>query len=89
MGRKMVNAMYLLNMLFQSFFNLVMPLLLMLGLSWLLVEKACAPTWLYGVLALLGVVTGLSSMIRFILSACRSMEHLEQERQEKERTCGK
>lgn len=85
MYRKIVNAMYILNILFQSLFNLATPLLLMLGLSWLLVEKCSAPRWLYALLGVLGALVGFISMIKFIISAFESLERLEKERRERDR----
>ena len=80
MYRKFVNAMYLLNILFQALFNLATPILIMLGLSWLLVSKCSAPEWLYAVLGTLGAITGFVSMIKFIISASESLQRLEEER---------
>lgn len=79
MYRKFVSAMYVLNILFQSLFNLATPILLMLGLSWLLVSKCGAPEWLYAILSVLGVLVGFVSMIKFILDAMSSLEKLEKE----------
>lgn len=80
MYRKFVSAMYILNILFQSLFNLATPILLMLGLSWLLVSKCSAPAWIYAILGVFGVIVGFVSMIKFILSASASLERLEKER---------
>lgn len=80
---KIVNAMYIFNILFQSLFNLATPILIMLGLSWLLVEKCSAPRWLYAILGVLGAIVGFISMIKFIVRACESLERLEKERKER------
>lgn len=85
MYRKFVSAMYILNILFQSFFNLATPIALMLGLSWLLVSKCSAPSWIYAILGVFGVLVGFVSMIKFILSASASLERLEKEREERDR----
>lgn len=84
MYRKFVSAMYILNILFQSLFNLATPILLMLGLSWLLVSKCSAPAWIYAILGVFGVLVGFVSMIKFILSASASLERLEREREERD-----
>ena len=73
MYRKIISATYVLNIIFQSFFNLAFPIGLGILFSWLLVEKAAAPGWIYAPL----VIIGFSSMIRFILSAMRALEQLE------------
>lgn len=80
---KIVNAMYIFNILFQSLFNLATPILIMLGLSWLLVEKCSAPRWLYAILGVLGAIVGFISMIKFIVRACESLERLEKERKDR------
>ena len=80
---KFVSAMYLLNIIFQSFFNLAMPIGLTILASWLLVEKAEAPAWIYAPLVLVGVATGFVSMIKFILSAMRALDRLEEQKKVK------
>ena len=74
---KFVSAVYLLNIIFQSFFDLAMPIGISILASWLLVEKASAPGWIYAPLVVIGVIIGFSSMIRFILSAMRALDRLE------------
>ena len=84
MYRKFISAMYLLNIIFQSFFNLAFPIGLAILGSWLLVEKAGAPGWIYAPLVIVGVAIGFVSMVRFILSATRALDRLEEERNKKE-----
>ena len=69
MYRKIVNALYILNILFQS----------------LLVNKCSAPTWLYAPLGVFGAIVGFISMCKFIISACESLERLEKERAQKDK----
>lgn len=80
---KIVSAMYLLNIVFQSFFNLAFPIALSILGSWLLVEKVSAPGWVYAPLVLFGVAVGFVSMIRFILSATRALDRLEEQKKVK------
>ena len=80
---KFVSAMYIFNILFQSLFNLATPILLMLGLAWLLVNKLAAPAWLYAVFGVVGALIGFYSMIKFIITASAALERLEKEREEK------
>ncbi len=56
-----------------------MPMLLMLGVSWLLVSKVGAPPWLYAVLVPIGTVSGLISMIRFAIVASENLTRLEEQ----------
>ena len=77
---KFVSAVYLLNIIFQSFFDLAMPIGVSILASWLLVEKASAPGWIYAPLVVIGVIIGFSSMIRFILSAMKALDRLEEQK---------
>ena len=77
--KKIVNVMYVLNIVFQSFFNLALPMLLMAGGAWLLVRYVSAPEWIYAPFIVLGALTGFYSMVKFILSAMASLERLERE----------
>ena len=67
---KIVSALYLLNIVFQSFFNLAFPIV-------------SAPGWVYAPLVLFGVAVGFVSMIRFILSATRALDRLEEQKKVK------
>ena len=80
MYRKIISTTYVLNIIFQSFFNLAFPIGLGILSSWLLVEKAGAPGWIYAPIVIIGVIIGFSSMIRFILSAMRALERLEMQK---------
>ena len=77
---KFVSAVYLLNIIFQSFFDLAMPIGISILASWLLVEKASAPGWIYAPLVVIGVIIGFPSMIRFILSATKALDRLEEQK---------
>lgn len=76
---------YVVNIVFQSIFTLLWQIALGLFIGWLSVEKLGAPDWLYVPIILIGVVTGLVSMVRFILAAMRSLERLEEEKRKKEK----
>ena len=79
MYRGLVNALYLMNIIFQSFLNLLTPIGIGLLLSYLLTSDASAPSWIWAVLTVFGVFVGLVSMIRFILSAMSALDRLEKE----------
>ena len=76
---------YVVNIVFQSIFTLLWQIALGLFVGWLSVEKLGAPDWLYVPIILIGVVTGLVSMVRFILAAMRSLERLVEEKRKKEK----
>jgi len=79
MHKRFFNALYVLNIVFQAFFDLLLPVALMFGLSYLLTSFAGAPPWIYAPLMILGVFLGLYSMVKFILSAMSALERLERE----------
>ncbi len=81
-----MNAMQALNIIVQSFLNLLTPIGLSLLAAYLLTEKAGVPGWLYAVLIPLGVICGMYSMIRFILRAMKSLEALEKEQEQRKKT---
>lgn len=79
MYRKIVSATYVINIIFQAFLTLLMPSGLCFLASWLLVRYAGAPEWLYAPLLIVGVLLGLISMIKFVISAMSALEKLEAE----------
>ena len=79
MYKRFVNALYIFNIIFQSFLNLLTPIGLGLLISYLLTAYANAPSWIYAPITLFGVFVGLFSMVKFILSAMKALERLESE----------
>lgn len=77
MHKKIFNVSYLINVLFQSFFNLLFPLASALIVGWLLTEKLTLPSWIYAPLLILGLAIGLISMIKFLIYALDAFEKLE------------
>lgn len=80
---KFVNAIYLINVIVQSFFSLACPMGLGFLSAWLLVEKAGAPAFLYAVFIVLGALIGIYSMVKFIITTMAAVERLEKQREEK------
>ena len=85
MYNKFVNVLYLLNIIFQSFLNLLTPIGLGLLISYVLTAYAGAPTWIYAPFTVFGVFVGLFSMIKFILSAMSALDRLEKEQKTREK----
>lgn len=81
MYKRFVSAMYTMNIIFQCIITLVIPAALMFLLSWLLVSKAGAPSWLYVPLLSIGFISGIFSMIKFAISASEGLERLERSRE--------
>ena len=79
------SAFYVLNIVFQSIFTLLWQIALALFVGWIFIKFVGAPVWIYVPLILLGVATGVVSMIRFILTAMRALERLEEQRRKKKK----
>jgi F0F1-type ATP synthase assembly protein I len=77
---------YVINIVFQSIFTLLWQIGVSVLLGWVFVSFVGAPEWIYVPLILLGVGSGLVSMVRFILTAMKSLERLEEERRAKKRS---
>ena len=82
MYKRFVGAMYVINIIAQAMFTLLITAALMLAVAWLFVEKCGAPGWLYAVLVTLGIISGFISMIRFVIRASESLERLEKQRKD-------
>ena len=77
--REAYGAFYVINIVAQAIFTLLWNIGLALLISWFTVSKLGAPEWIYVPLILIGVFTGLFSMVRFILAAMKSLDRLEEE----------
>ena len=73
----------ILNIVIQSIFTLLIQIAIAILIGWLCVDKWGAPDWVYVPVILLGVGSGIVSMVRFLLAASRSVERIEQQRNEK------
>ena len=78
MYRKIVSSLHTLNIVFQAIYSLALPIGLGALASYLLTKHLNAPGWIWAVLMLLGVFTGLYSMVKFILTASKNLKLLEQ-----------
>lgn len=85
MYKKLVSALYVLNIVSQAIFTLLIPIGLGVLISYLLTRFASAPSWIWAVLVVLGAMSGLYSMIKFILSAMAGLDRLEKEHNNKEK----
>jgi hypothetical protein len=83
--KKLFNALYILNIVSQALFTLVIPAALLYGITWLLVLKLSLPEWLYAIALVLGFVLGFISMIKFILTSMAGLERLEKEQKDKKK----
>ena len=79
MYKKLVTTLYMLNILFQGIFTLLVPAALGFGVGWGAVKYLGAPEWIYAPLLVVGVLWGFYSMIKFILTATAGYERLERQ----------
>ncbi len=79
MYKRFIGVMYVLNIVFQAFFTLIMPAALGFAIGWALVKYASAPDWIYAPLLVVGILWGFYSMIKFVLTAMAGFERLERE----------
>ena len=85
MYKKLVSALYVLNIVSQAIFTLIIPIGLGVLVSYLLTRFTSAPSWIWAVLVVFGAMSGLYSMIKFILSAMAGLDRLEKEHNTKEK----
>ena len=80
MYKKIISAAYALNIIFQAFFTLAMPIGFGALFAYLLVSYASMPEWIYAPSIIIGVLMGFYSMIKFVISAMAGLERLEKQR---------
>jgi hypothetical protein len=83
---KAYSTFYVINIVFQSIFTLLWQIFTALVVGWIFVNKLNAPEWLYVPLILVGVITGMISMVRFILTAMKSLERIEEQGRKKKKS---
>ena len=76
---------YVINIVSQSIFTLLWQIGVAVFLGWLLVNRFGAPDWAFVPVILVGVGTGLVSMVRFVLTAMKALESLEREKRKKKK----
>ena len=86
MYKKLVSALYVLNILSQAIITLLIPIGFGALLSFLLTKYTGIGPWIWAVLITLGAISGSVSMIKFILSAMSGLERLEKEHNTKEKS---
>ena len=83
MYKKIVSALYSLNILIQAIYSLAVPIGVGALASFLLTKYASFPDWIWAVLLILGVFVGLYSMVKFVLTASENLERLEKQQSKK------
>lgn len=80
MYKKFISAFQMLNILFQSLYCLVLPMGIGALVAFLLTRFLGAPKWVWAIFLTLGALSGLYSMIKYILIATRALEALDRGR---------
>lgn len=83
--REQYSAFYVLNIVFQSIFTLLWHIGASILVGWLFIRYLSVEAWIYVPLIMAGVFTGVFSMVRFLLSAMRSLERIEEEGRRKKK----
>lgn len=83
MYRNFVSALYVLNIIFQAIFTLIIPPALLFTVNLLCVSKLSFPRWTYAISLSLGFIFGIISMIKFAIASSEALERLEKQRKSK------
>ena len=83
MYKRLVSSLYVLNIIFQAFFTLLFPVGLGALVAYLLTKHVGVGSWIWVVLLIFGVFSGLWSMVKFVLSAMAAIERLEKGQNER------
>lgn len=81
--RKLIAPIYVINIVIQAIVSLVSPIAIMFLLAWLLVTKLAVGNWIYVVSIMVGVFSGLYSMVVFVINASRALEAIEKQNSQK------
>ena len=76
---RFVSVLYVVNIVAQAIVTLLIPIGTGLLCSYLSVRYLSAPDWIYALLVTVGAMSGLYSMIKFVLAAMSSLERLEKQ----------
>ena len=82
MRGKLFNFAYAMNFISQSAFSLVFPLGIFLALGYWLTNSVGAPKWVFAICIVIGVLSGVVSMFKYIIIASKHMPRAK-EREEK------
>ena len=85
MHKKIFSALELLNILFQAFYTLALPIGIGALISFLLTKFASAPSFVWAIFLMLGVFVGLYSMIKYILTATSGIDRRDKQTKQMKR----
>lgn len=81
--RKLITPIYVINIVIQAIVSLLSPIAIMFLFAWLLATKLAVGGWIYVVGIMLGVFSGLYSMVVFVINASRALEAIEKQNSQK------
>ena len=82
MYKKLVSTLYALNILSQAIFTLLTPIGFGALVSFLLTTYLGVKPWIWAVLIPIGAISGIFSMIKFVLSAMSTLNALDKQHKE-------
>ena len=74
------SAIYVINIVLESIFTMLVSVGLFVLTGWLLVSRAGVAEWIYVPLILIGLAVGFVSMYRLISASMRALERIERDR---------
>ena len=80
---KLLTPLYVINIVLQAMISLISPIAVMFFFAWLLVTRLAVGSWIYVVFIMIGVFSGLYSMVVFILGAMRTLDAIEKQHSDK------
>ena len=83
--KKFITPIYVFNMIVQSIVSLVSPIAIMLLIAWFIKSKTSVGPLIYVIFIMIGVFSGLYSMVTFILHTSRAIEAIEKQNEESEK----
>ena len=77
--KRFITPLYVINIVIQAIISLLSPIAIMFLLAWLLDKYTEIGSFIYVVFILLGVFSGLYSMVLFVIRSGRALEALEKQ----------
>ena len=69
MYKKLVSSLYVINIISQAIFTMLIPIGLGVLLCYLLTTHADVDPWIWAVVIPIAAISGIASMVKFILTA--------------------
>ena len=83
MKGKIFNFAYAMNFISQSAFSLIFPLGLFLWLGYWLTTDVGAPKWVFAICIIIGVMSGVISMFKYIIFASKHIPKVKEKEKER------